>query len=356
MEKKGIDAFLKENAPKIDKEIEKLFPRAIDKKWLENALGKAIFAYDAETATKSIAEPIWDFLDRGGKRWRPALMLLACDAVGGNSKKIFSFVSMPELIHEGTIMADDIEDSSEQRRGKKCTHLLYGIDLALNDGNIMYFIPLMLLYRNPLKLDAKTLLKIYDLYAEEMLRVSVGQGTDIYWHKGKKFDITEEQYLQMCVCKTGVLARFSTKLGAILGKGTQKQVDALAHFGESIGVAFQIQDDVLNLVGEEFQKGKGVGEDIHEGKRTLLVLFALKKANDADKARLQEILNAHPTDAATINEAIQLIQKYGAIDYARTKAKIIVREAWQNIDKVLKPSKAKEQLNAFADYLIEREI
>jgi len=357
-EKKGTDinSFLKEKAPAIDWEIEKLFPRKIDKKWLEKSLGKALFEYDSETATKSISEPIWDFLDRGGKRWRPALMLLACEAVGGNAKKIFPFVSMPELIHEGTIVADDIEDNSEQRRGKPCLHLIYGTDIALNDSNIMYFIPLILLYKNPLKLDAKTLLKIYDLYSEEMLRVSVGQGTDIYWHKGKKFDITEEQYLQMCLCKTGVLARFSTKLGAILGKGKEKQADALARFGESIGVAFQIQDDILNLVGEEFQKGKGVGEDIHEGKRTLLVLYALKKADEADRAMLLEILNSHPADTTVIKEAIEIIRKYGAIDYAKTQAKMLVRDAWKGIDKVLKKSAAKEKLKAFADYLIEREI
>jgi geranylgeranyl pyrophosphate synthase len=207
-----------------------------------------------------------------------------------------------------------------------------------------------------LKLDSKTLLKIYDLYSEEMLRVSVGQGMDIYWHKGKKFDVSEQQYLQMCLCKTGVLARFATKLGAILGKANEKQIDAFAHFGESIGIAFQIQDDILNLVGEEFQKGKGIGEDIHEGKRTIMVLHALKKASEEDKKRLVEILDSHPSDEATIREAIEIIQKYNGIDYARTQAKIIVRNAWKGIDKVLKPSKAKEKLKAFADYLIEREI
>jgi geranylgeranyl diphosphate synthase type I len=352
----NIGSFLKETAPRIDSEIEKLFPREIRKEWLEDALGKARFEYSPETATKSIAEPIWDFLDRGGKRWRPALMLLACEAVGGNSKNFFPFVSMPELIHEGTCAADDLEDNSQQRRGKPCLHLIYGNDIALNDSNILYFIPLLLLYKNPLKLDTKTLLKIYDLYAEEMIRVSVGQGMDIYWHKGKEVNITEKEYLQMCLCKTGVLARFSTKLGGILGKASKKQIVALAEFGESIGVAFQIQDDILNLVGEEFQKGKGVGEDIHEGKRTLLVLYALKNSSEQEKERLVEILNSHPTDEKVIAEAIEIIKKSGAIDYSKGVAKKLVRDAWSGIDKVLKKSVAKEKLRQFADYLIEREI
>jgi geranylgeranyl pyrophosphate synthase len=213
-----------------------------------------------------------------------------------------------------------------------------------------------LLYNNPYKLDDHTLDAIWNLYGQEMLRVSAGQAMDIWWHRGHKYDVSENEYLQMCAYKTGVLARFATRLGAILGKGTAKQVEALGKFGETIGVAFQIQDDILNLVGEEFQKGKGIGEDIHEGKRTLIALHALRNLPKKDSARLLEILNAHPEDEATIREAIALVEKTKSIEYARKKANELVKDAWQKVEKTLPASDAKKTLKDFADYLVEREI
>lgn len=351
-----IEAYLKELQPEIDAEIEKVFPRKIDSKWLEAALGKADFAYDEETLTKGLAEPIWEFLDRGGKRWRPALTILSCEAVGGTKNKALPFTPLVELIHNGTLLTDDVEDDSKMRRGKPCTHLLYGVDVAVNAGNTMYFAPLTLLYNNPYNLPEHTLKLITDLYGQEMLRVSVGQAMDIWWHHGHKFDVSEEEYLQMCSYKTGVLARFATKLGAVLGNANEKQLKALGKFGETIGVAFQIQDDILNLVGEEFQKGKGVGEDIHEGKRTIMVLHCLKNLNPKEKQWLIEILNLHPSDEKTIAEAIALITKTNSIDYAAKKARELVQAAWKQVESVLPESQAKKTLKSFADYLVERKI
>ena len=351
-----IESYLKGLQPEIDREIEKVFPRKLDKQWLSNALGKADFAYDEETLTKAMAEPIWEFLDRGGKRWRPALTILSCESVGGTKEQALRFTPLVELIHNGTLLSDDVEDNSTMRRGKPCTHILYGIDVAVNDGAAMYFLPLTLLYNNPYRLPEHTIKQITDLYGQEMLRVSVGQAMDIWWHKGHKFDVSEDEYLQMCSYKTGVLARFATKLGAILGGATEKQMGALGKFGETIGVAFQIQDDILNLVGEEFQKGKGVGEDIHEGKRTIMVLHCLKNSNPVDRNRLLEILNAHPEDEKTIREAIVLIEKTGSVGYARKKADELVKDAWKKVENTLPPSQAKKTLKDFADYLVERKI
>ncbi len=352
-----IEAYLEKKKPLIDREIEKVLPREISQKWLEHALGKAAFVYDAETIGKSMAEPIWEYLDRGGKRWRPALVMLCCEAVGGKEKEALAFAPLIELVHNGTIMIDDIEDDSKERRGKPCTHLLYGTDIACNDSNALYFLGLIALYRNTHKLGQEKLNRIYNLYAEEMLRVCTGQSMDILWHKGKKADITEQHYLQMVVYKTGVLARFAAKLGAILGSATQKQIDAVGKFGEALGVGFQIQDDILELTDEEFKKGKGsAGGDIHEGKRTLLVIKTLEKASAADRKRLLEILDSHPTDAETINEAIVLIKKYGAIEYAAKKANAIVESAWKKIDSALPESKAKELLHNLALYCTARKI
>lgn len=351
-----IQQYLGENSGLVDKEIDKLIPHKITVEWLDNALGKADFKYDVESIQKAMIDPVWDLLDRGGKRWRPVLMLLCAEAVGGSAEKAKPFTVLPEMIHNATLVEDDIEDSSELRRGKPCTYKIFGIDVSVNVGSAMYCLPNIMMFKNTQGLDSEEKCKIYDLTWTELLRVHLGQATDIYWHKGSKLDVSEQEYLQMCVNKTGVLARYSCKLGAILGKGSKEQEEALGKFGESIGVAFQIQDDILNLVGEEFQKGKGVGEDIHEGKRTLMVIKTLEKADTKDKARLVEILNSHPAEQEVIDEAIGIIKKYKALEYAREKANSIVKEAWAKVDKALPESKAKGILKDFADFMVERKV
>lgn len=260
------------------------------------------------------------------------------------------------IVIHNTLVEDDIEDNSDTRRGKPCIHKIYGIDIAVNVGSAMFYLPVAILYNNYYKLNEHKRMQLHDLVAQELLKCHAGQAMDIFWHQGHKYDVSENEYLQMCAYKTGTLARLAAKIGAVLGDATPKQMLALGKFAETIGVAFQIQDDILNLVGEEFQKGKGVGEDIHEGKRTLMVIHCLKKASASDKKRLLEILNAHPSDQATINEAIVILQKYHCIDYARKKADALISSAWKQLDSQLKPSPAKQKLKAFADYLVSRKI
>lgn len=350
-----IEKYLKENSPLVDKEINQIISKTATKEWATEIFGETMYEYDIEGIQKALNIPIWDLLNRGGKRWRPILMMLCCEAVGGNAQKIKKYTAMLEMIHNGTLMVDDVEDSSELRREKPCTYKLFGVDVAVNAGNAMYYLPYSLLLKDK-ELDDSTKLKLHELVASEMIRLHAGQGLDIVWHRGQVYGVTEKQYLQMCAYKTGMLARMSTKMGVILGKGTEEQEEKLGKFGESIGVAFQIQDDILNLVGEEFAKGKGVGEDIHEGKRTIMVLYALNKANEIDKKRLLEILNAHPSDEKTILEAIAIIKKYGSIEYATQRAKELVEKSWKEVESVLVESEAKQILRAFASFLINRKV
>ncbi len=356
-EGKTIDImrYLKERSASVDAEMEKIIPHKANGKWAQYMFGTPRYAYDTESIQGALNTPIWDLLDRGGKRWRPVLMLLTCEAVGGNAEKVKRYTAVLELIHNGTLMVDDVQDHSELRREKPCTYKIFGVDITVNAGNFMYYAPYALLTQDK-ELDDATRLHLHDLIAKEMICLHAGQGLDIYWHRGHKYNVSEKEYLQMCAYKTGMLARMSTKMGAVLGKGNAQQVEKLGQFGETIGVAFQIQDDVLNLVGEKFAKGKGVGEDIHEGKRTLMVLHALNKATEKDQKRLVDILNAHPSDEKTIREAIAIIQKYGGIDYARTRARELMEQSWKDVEKVLPEGNAKAHLRAFAEYLIQRDV
>jgi geranylgeranyl diphosphate synthase type I len=354
-----IEKFLEEKALLIDKAIEKYIPKKFSKDSVLFQVNPPMYSYNLETLNKAIAEPIWDMLERGGKRWRPALFLLICEALGKNSEYCLDFSIIPEVIHNGTLVIDDIEDSSELRRGKPCTYKIYGLDISVNVGNAMYYLPLLPLMEKTVKLPAETICNIYEVYVQEMINLSMGQAMDIAWHRGiaNADKLGEEDYLQMCAYKTGTLARMSAKMAAVLSGGNKALVEKLGRFAESIGVAFQMQDDVLDLTGKEFAKKKGgVGQDITEGKRTLMVIYTLKKANSTDGKRLIEILNMHTSDQALRDEAIALMQKYKAIDHVKQTAEKIVQDSWNEVDRLLPTPEAKEKLKAFAEFLIKRSM
>ncbi|MEM3725249.1 MAG: polyprenyl synthetase family protein [Candidatus Bathyarchaeia archaeon] len=354
-----IEKLLEEKASLIDKIIEKYIPRKISKEAILFKLNPPRYAYNLETLNKAVAEPIWEFLDRGGKRWRPSLFLLVCEAFGKNPDDFLDFAIIPEVIHNGTLIIDDIEDSSDYRRGKPCTYKIYGLDTAINAGNAMYYLPLLPLIKNKDKVPPQKLCKIYEIYVQEMINLSLGQAMDITWHRGlaNADEVSEEDYLQMCAYKTGTLARMAAKMAAVLADAAMEQVEKIGHFAESIGVAFQMQDDILDLTGEEFAEKKGGrGKDITEGKRTLIVIHTLKVADSKDRKRLIEILNMHTSDQRLREEAIAIMEKYGSIEYARRFAARIVEESWREVEKILPASEAKEKLKAFAEFLIKRKI
>ncbi len=349
--------LLERYAAMVNEAIERYIPRAFDEAYVRWACREPKYAYDTEALTEAIAKPFWDLLDRGGKRWRPALMLIIYEALSGrDAKEVADFAVIPEVIHNGTLIVDDVEDDSELRRGKPCVHRIYGVDIAINTGNTMYYLPLMVVLRSD-RLDERTKLRIYEMYVQEMVRLSFGQAMDIAWHRGiRGAEVSEEQYLQMCAYKTGTLARFAAKLGAILAGAPDEQVESIGRFAEAVGVAFQIQDDILNITGDPEKYGKELGGDITEGKRTLMVIYTLRRANEEDRKRLLEILDMHTRDPKLIAEAINIMRCYGAVEYAKEVARRLVREAWAEVDGWLKPSPAKEALKSLARFLVEREL
>jgi geranylgeranyl pyrophosphate synthase len=353
----NIEKFLEEKAPLIDKAIEKYIPRKFTKDAVLFKVNPPMYSYNLEPLNKAIAEPIWDMLDRGGKRWRPALFLLICEALGKDSDCCLGFSIIPEVIHNGTLIIDDIEDSSKLRRGKPCTYKIFQIDIAVNAGNAMYYLPLLPLMAQKTKLTPEMERDVYEVYVQEMINLSMGQAMDIAWHRGiaNADKLDEEDYLQMCAYKTGTLARMAAKMAAVLSGANKPLVEKLGRFAESIGIAFQMQDDILDVTGVEFAKTKGgVGQDITEGKRSLMVIYTLKKANSADKKRLIEILNMHTSDQALRDEAIALMQKYNAVEHVKHTAEQIVEESWSEAEKLLPTPEAKEKLKQFAEFLIKR--
>jgi len=355
----NIQELLEKKAPIIDKAIEKYIPRKFSKDALLFKVDPPRYAYNIEAVDKAVAEPVWEFLDRGGKRWRPNLFLLIVEALGKNPDDFTDFSIIPEVVHNGTLMVDDIEDTSDLRRGKPCTYRLYGLDIAVNAGNAMYYLPLLPLITKKEMISPSKLSRSYETYVQEMINLSIGQATDIAWHKGlaNADQIDEKDYLQMCAYKTGTLARMAAKMAAILADANDQQIEALGYFAESIGVAFQMQDDVLDLASQAFAEKKGGrGQDITEGKRTLMVIHTLKVANSKDRNRLALLLSMHSSDQNFREEAIGIMQKYDSINYVKDFARKLVQDSWRRTEKLLPKSDGREKLKAFAEFLIERKI
>ena len=356
-----IKKYLKEKKPFIDSKIEKYIPREYTQESLNFSLGPAHYSYDLEATNEAMAKVVWEFLDRGGKRWRPAMFLLLADALGGDVEKLGDFVLVPEIVHNGTLLVDDIEDNGELRRGKPCSHMIFGVDVAVNAGNGMYFLPILAFIKNRDKFPAETMLDAYEIYSQEMINLHFGQAMDIWWHSGKGSSdlVSEDEYLQMCAYKTGTLARMSAKLAGVFVGASKDVVDSLGRFAEAIGVAFQIQDDLLDISLKENDRGefgKTFGNDIKEGKRTLMVIHTLKHASEEDRKRLIEILRLHTNKKKLFCEAIALLEKYGSVEYAKQKAKNLMIESWAEVEPVLNDGPAKDKLKSFADFLINRTV
>ena len=280
MKGEDFESYLKKRAEVINSKMLEYLTKESSDRYVGKLIGKARYKYDHHALTKSLFEPSQYFLNLGGKRWRPILMLLIIEALGSDPDYYTEFSMIPEVIHNATLIHDDIEDSSETRRGSPSLHIKFGMDIADNVGNFLYYFPVAALLDSK-KLDNGTKYRMLEIYVREMARVSIGQGMDIAWHKflSDPFKITKEEYLEMCYDKTGVLAGMACELGAAICNVDDSTMEKLGYFGATIGVAFQIQDDILNIYESGVSKSKGgVGDDITEGKVTLLVIQTLNTA------------------------------------------------------------------------------
>ena len=288
------------------------------------------------------------FIERGGKRIRPVLALLCASALGTDPRKVERPAAIIELFHNFTLIHDDIEDNSQFRRGVPTLHISHGIPMALNSGDALY----TLIWKKIISLDlpCEKLLELQKLYTDGFKTVVDGQGTEISWIEQGKFNVTEEEYFKMIGGKTAALIGLSCELGAFLSNPDYQ--DVMRAYGEKIGLAFQIHDDVLNVTGDFEKYKKEIGGDITEGKRTLMVVHAL---NSDKKDRLIEILNNHSSEKQDIQAAISILEETGSIQYAIDYSRKLVEEAKQEI-KSVPDSADKQALMDLADYVVNREL
>jgi octaprenyl-diphosphate synthase len=284
---------------------------------------------------ENLVLPGRELLDRGGKRWRPLLALLVCESFGGGDA-VLPLAPLVEFPHNASLIHDDIEDNSEQRRGKPAIHLLYGSDTAINSGCFLYFLPLSCIET----WDAPAELKngAWSLWAEHMRRLHLGQSMDIAWHRDFYSLPSVEDYLLMCRLKTGCLARFAALLGAFCsGRYSEAAAERCGAAAEKLGVGFQILDDVKNL--RFGVPGKKRGDDIVEGKKSLPVLLFLHgragsaetRGTTADRAAFAAscftAAREKGAGAAEIAEFIEKLEQTGVLEEARQRGENLIGEA-----------------------------
>jgi len=345
--------------PVVDEELERLLPRVVDDAYLSSVFGEPSFEYDADAVGATLTVPTWNLLDRGGKRWRAVLCLQCIEGFGADPQAYLPYACVPELLHNGTILVDDIQDEAELRRGGPALHHEHGVDVALNAGNALYFLPLKIVARNPAGHDVETRLRAWEMIVAELNRTHLGQGMDIRWHNQRPIDVSEAEYLEMCACKTGCLGRIAARLGAVVTEQPVEIERHLARYAERLSIAFQVADDLLDvehtLEGvEEF--GKATGNDVREGKKTLMAVHAAEHAPPDDVARLEAILWAEDNSEAEVREAVEILQSAGSVDYARERAQDIAASAREYLDDVDLEPEIETNLKEFTRFVVEREV
>jgi geranylgeranyl diphosphate synthase, type I len=331
----GFELYLKRNAKSIDSYLAAFFSDGVHpdmKRYLYGPLAK----YSANA----------------GKRHRPLICLLACEAVGGDSARAMASAAAIEHFHTAALIHDDIEDASQTRRGEPCMHITEGEGLAINAGDLALSLVTGSVVDDPV-LDDATKLRVLKELVDMTTRTIEGQALDIGWARDDRFDLSTEDYLLMANHKTAYYSgAVPLAVGAIVGGASEAQIATLRAYGMATGLAFQIQDDVLNLVGTREATKKDFRSDITEGKRTLIAVHALQHAQKRE--RLLSILSAHTTDALLLEEAVAIMREAGSIDHASEFARRLVVDAKAALEADIPRSKARDMLAAMADFFVKR--
>jgi geranylgeranyl diphosphate synthase type I len=330
-----VEKYLQGRARMVEKEIDRWFPRGVK--------------------PEVLAKASRHLLEAGGKRLRPCLVLASCEAVGGRAKDAIEAAAALELLHNFTLIHDDIMDRDEFRRNVKTVHVLWGEPIAIIAGDALFAKVFEALAANAerLKLPAERVVELFNTISRASFEICQGQALDMLFERRR--DITEAEYLRMIGSKTGALLEASTRIGALLGNGGPEQVKALAEYGRLVGMAFQIRDDLLGIVGEREKFGKPIGSDVREGKRTIVILRALKVISKKDRRKLLSVLGSEKASRTEMEQAIDVLKRSGALDYAVEKAREFVAQAKSKLG-VLPDSEAKQFLLELADFTVEREF
>ncbi len=300
-----------------------------------------------------------DYPQRGGKMMRPSLCIAAARLFGARLDEALRSAVAIELLHNALLIHDDIEDGSEQRRGRPTLHVLHGMPLALNAGDTLSLMSLRPLLENRHTIGERLTLRIIEETERMARECAEGQAMELGWRRDNATGIGEADYLEMVLKKTCWLATiFPMRVGALIGSRGSADLDTFLRFGFFLGAAFQIQDDLLNLVGDE-RYGKERDGDLWEGKRTLMMIHAFQRSSPDERERLSAILGRSREGRASAEVAWirELMETHECIEYARRIAQGLAGAALHEFSLLavgLPDSRDKKFLEQMATWVIER--
>jgi geranylgeranyl diphosphate synthase, type II len=301
-----------------------------------------------------------DYPSWPAKGMRPFLCVTTCGAAGGVESRALLTAACIELFQHWILIHDDIEDASELRRGEPTLHRKYSEALALNAGDALHARMWGALLSNERSLGRDATLRIIEEFSRMVNETTEGQHMELGWVAAKRWDLGEDDYYTMCTKKTSWYTVASPcRLGAIVAGRGEEVLSPLKEFGLKLGVAFQIQDDTLNLFGDERKYGKAKSDDILEGKRTLILLHLLSVADQGEKKKLVTIMNKprEKKTAADVTYVLAQMKDRGAVDYAKSRAMTLMTDATAVLGKIKWEGDpdARALLEAFARFAVERE-
>ena len=314
---------------------------------LTQKINTAVENIQYNTEPKNLYDPIRYILSIGGKRIRPLLMLMGYNLYKDNVDTILNNALALETYHNFTLLHDDLMDKSDVRRGHPTVHKKWDENTAILSGDTMLIMAYKLFNKGMKNDEAMT------AFIDATLGVGEGQQYDMDFET--RNDVTEAEYMEMIRMKTSLLLGYALKIGAMLGGGDQEDVNHLYTFGEKMGLAFQLQDDLLDVYGDPTQFQKKLGGDIVENKKTFLLINAYQRADDVQKAELDRWVNAQTFEPAEKIAAVTHIYTILGIDkLAQQKIEELFAESLKSLDQVKVSEEKKTQLRLFANKLMGR--
>ena len=289
-----------------------------------------------------------------GKRLRPFFCFHACHSVGGEWRQALPVAASLELVHNFSLIHDDIQDMSPERRGRPTIWRIWGQPQAINVGDGMHALALSSMLRlEEAGVEHERVVRAARLLGEASLKLCEGQYLDLSYER--QLDIGVNEYLKMISGKTAALFRCSLEIGALIGTDNDKLLASLRNFGQAVGMVFQVHDDVLSMWGNEKTIGKPTTSDILMKKKTLPVVYALEKAKGEDKAYLRMVYSKDEISAADVEQVLEVLDRVDSRGYAQNMANKYHRQALSELRSVDIPEQAKEEFKAIATFLLERE-
>ncbi len=311
----------------------------------------ALEALPYDRQPQSLYEPIRYVLSLGGKRIRPVLMLLGYNLFKDDPERIMMQALGIETYHNYTLLHDDLMDNADLRRGNQTVHKRWDANKAILSGDSM----LVLAYQRVAQCDSKHLPAVLGLFTETALEIGEGQEYDMSFET--RNDVTEEEYIEMIRLKTSVLLACALKMGAILADASDADAENLYRFGEQIGLAFQLQDDLLDVYGDPKVFGKAIGGDITSNKKTYMLINAVNRANAAQREELMRWIEAKDFDRQEkINAVTRLYDEIGIRQLCEEKINYYFEEGKKYLEKVELPAGRKQYLQAYVNEMMHREF